>query len=104
MRSKFNHCIKCSFFRMLLAIVVFQILMIGVFGLKKNPEVSALSLPPIFLTIIFKIVIMMYFERVAKPMELDDHKDEESEIKEQNMDDKNDDAVDDKFIKVFFRA
>ncbi|XP_046854085.1 CSC1-like protein ERD4 isoform X2 [Xenia sp. Carnegie-2017] len=87
------------FNRMLLAIVVFQILMIGVFGLKKNPEVSALSLPPIFLTIIFKIVIMMYFERVAKPMELDDHKDEESENKEQNMDDKNDDAVDDKFIK-----
>ena len=62
---------------MLLAIIVFQILMIGVFGLKDNPIVAPLSVPPLAFTFIFKIVIMMYFERVSKPMQLDNPKDEE---------------------------
>lgn len=46
--------------------------MIGVFGLKKNAPVSALSVPPLVFTVIFKIVIMMYFERVSKHMEMDE--------------------------------
>ncbi|CAB4017129.1 CSC1 ERD4, partial [Paramuricea clavata] len=73
-----------TFNRMLLIIVVFQVLMIGVFGLKKNAVVSALSLPPLFFTIIFKIVIMLYFERVSKPMELD-KEEEKSEKAEEKV-------------------
>ena len=64
-------------------IVVFQVLMIGVFGLKKNAVVSALSLPPLFFTIIFKIVIMLYFERVSKPMELDNEEEKSEKAEEE---------------------
>ena len=51
--------------------------MIGVFGLKDNAIVAPLSIPPLVFTIIFKIVIMMYFERVSKPMQLDNPKEDE---------------------------
>lgn len=57
--------------------------MIGVFGLKKNAVVSALSLPPLFFTIIFKIVIMLYFERVSKPMELDNEEEKSEKAEEE---------------------
>lgn len=80
---------------MLLIIVVFQVLMIGVFGLKKNAIVSALSLPPLFFTIIFKIVIMLYFERVSKPMELD-NEEEKSEKAEEEVQEE----ADEEFLQV----
>ena len=82
---------------MLIAVIVFQILMIGVFGLKKNPVVSVLSLPPLVFTIIFKIVIMLYFERVAKPMELDIvSKEEKSEEAGDNIKDE----AEEEFLEV----
>ena len=67
--------------RMLLAIVVFQVLMIGVFGLKKNPTVAALSVPPLVFTVIFKVFIGLYFQPVSAVMELDNLIDEGEENK-----------------------
>ncbi|XP_028397850.1 CSC1-like protein HYP1 [Dendronephthya gigantea] len=58
------------FNRMVFAVVVFQILMIGIFALKNNPTVSTLSIPPLVLTIIFYIFINMYWKRIATFMEL----------------------------------
>ncbi len=69
--------------------------MIGVFGLKKNAAVSALSIPPLVFTIIFKIVIMLYFERVAKPMELD----KEAEKGEKDEEESQEEA-DEEFLQV----
>ena len=55
---------------MVFAVVVFQILMIGIFALKNNATVSTLSIPPLFLTIIFYIFVSMYWKRIATFMEL----------------------------------
>ena len=57
-------------FRMVFAVLVFQILMIGIFALKNNPTVSALSIPPMFMTVIFYIFINMYWTKIATFMEL----------------------------------
>ena len=84
---------------MIVAILVFQILMIGVFGLKENAPVSALSVPPLVFTIIFKIFIGLYFQRVSTPMELDtqeQEKEQEDEEKEQE------DAADEEFLQVIY--
>ena len=80
---------------MLLAVVVFQILMIGVFGLKDNVAVSILSIPPLAFTIIFKIVIMLYFERAAKPMELDNEEEKSEEAVEEAQE-----GADEEFLQV----
>ena len=77
---------------MIVAIIVYQILMIGVFGLKKNPTVSALSFPPLLFTITFKILIQLYFERVSNFMELDSQRKEEEE--------RGEDAADEAFLQV----
>lgn len=50
--------------------IVFQILMIGIFALKNNASVSTLSIPPLFVTIIFYIFINMYWTRIGSFMEL----------------------------------
>ena len=84
---------------MLLAIVVFQILMIGVFGLKENAAVSILSIPPLVFTIIFKIVIMLYFERAAKPMELDNEEEKSEEAGEEAQEEAQQEA-DEEFLQV----
>lgn len=65
---------------MVFAVIVFQILMIGIFSLKENVTVSTLSIPPLFMTLIFYIFINIYWKRVSLFMELtnsltsDDHK------------------------------
>ena len=59
---------------MVFAVIVFQILMIGIFALKENATVSALSIPPMFVTIIFYIFINMYWTRIAAFMELTNFK------------------------------
>ena len=81
----------------MLAIVVFQVLMIGVFGLKENAIVSALSVPPLVFTIIFKIVIMLYFEPAASFMELDNQKDEDKSGK---AEEEGPEEADEEFLQV----
>jgi c-di-AMP phosphodiesterase-like protein len=76
---------------MVFAVIVFQILMIGIFALKKNATVSALSIPPVFVTIIFYIFINMYWTRIANFMELTNFS---------KLDDDTS-SVDEKFLKVF---
>lgn len=71
--------------------------MIGVFGLKDNPIVAPLSVPPLVFTTIFKIVIMMYFERVSKPMQLDSPKQEEKS--EEDKEEAQEEA-DEEFLQV----
>ena len=56
---------------MVFAVIVFQLLMIGIFALKNNPTVSILSLPPLFMTILFYIFINMYWKIISLHMELD---------------------------------
>ena len=78
-----------------MAIIVFQILMIGVCGLKDNAAVSILSIPPLAFTIIFKIVIMLYFERVSKPMEMDNEEEKSEEAEEEAQEE-----ADEEFLQV----
>ena len=71
--------------------------MIGVFGLKDNAIVAPLSIPPLVFTIIFKIVIMMYFERVSKPMQLDNPKEDE---KSDEAGENTQEEADEEFLQV----
>ena len=57
-------------FSMIFAVVVFHLLMIGIFALKQNPTVATLSIPPLFLTIIFHIFINTYWKKISMYMEL----------------------------------
>lgn len=50
-------------FRMMIGIFVFQLLMVGVFGLKENPLVSLLSVPLPVVTFIFYKFIRNNFDR-----------------------------------------
>ena len=76
---------------MVFAVIIFQILMIGIFALKENATVSALSIPPVFVTIIFYIFINMYWMRIANFMELTNFS---------KLDDDTS-SVDEMFLKVF---
>ena len=55
---------------MVFAVIVFQILMIGIFSLKENATVSTLSIPPLIMTLIFYIFINIHWKRVSLFMEL----------------------------------
>lgn len=67
---------------MVFAVIVFQILMIGIFALKKNALVSSLSIPPVFITIVFYIFMNMYWRPISTYMELEDALTSETKVDE----------------------
>ena len=58
------------FFRMIIATVVFQLLMVGVIGLKQSFAPSALLLPLPVITVLFYFFILQHYIRPAANLSL----------------------------------
>ena len=70
-RHSLTHVVNyVLFFRMIIATVVFQLLMVGVIGLKQSFAPSALLLPLPVITVLFYFFILQHYIRPAANLSL----------------------------------